>query len=164
MRQTYQERMMGHILDTIEQFLTVDGWSIHRLDDREVIKSVYEGKNGSFTCFAQEIAKHEQFVFYTVFPVRSSQATRTAVAEFITRANYGMIVGNFEMDYSDGEVRYKTSLDFEHVVITAPMLQHVIYLNVLTMDRYFPGLMRVLYAGIIPQQAIEEVEEEARTR
>jgi hypothetical protein len=26
------------------------------------------------------------------------------------------------------------------------------------MDKYFPGLMRVLYAGIAPLDAIEEVE------
>ncbi len=36
-----------------------------------------------------------------------------AVAEFITRANFGIVIGNFEIDFSDGEIRYKTSIDVE---------------------------------------------------
>ena len=80
------------------------------------------------------------------------------MAEFITRANFGMIIGNFELDYSDGEIRYKTSVDVEEVEVTDPLVRHLIYANVLTMDKYFPGLMRVLYGGISPVEAIEEVE------
>lgn len=30
-------------------------------------------------------------------------------AEFLTRANYGLVFGNFEMDMHDGEIRYKPS-------------------------------------------------------
>ena len=30
-----------------------------------------------------------------------------SMAEFLTRANYGLLNGNFEMDMGDGELRYK---------------------------------------------------------
>jgi hypothetical protein len=30
---------------------------------------------------------------------------RAPPAEFITRANYGLIIGNFELDFEDGEIR-----------------------------------------------------------
>jgi hypothetical protein len=69
-----------------------------------------------------------------------------------------MIIGNFELDYNDGEIRYKTSLDVEETPLTDALVRHLVYANVLTMDKYFPGLMRVLYAGIDPAIAIEEVE------
>jgi hypothetical protein len=90
--------------------------------------------------------------------VRTPDDKMNEVAEFITRANYGMIIGNFELDYSDGEIRYKTSVDVEDIEIGEPLIRHLVYANVLTMDKYFPGLMRVLYAGIDPVNAIEEVE------
>ncbi|HEX9018927.1 MAG TPA: YbjN domain-containing protein, partial [Anaerolineaceae bacterium] len=77
-----------------------------------------------------------------------------------TRANYGMIIGNFELDYQDGEIRYKTSVDVEDVALAESLVQNLVYANVLTMDKYLPGLMRVLYAGIEPIAAIEEVEGE----
>jgi hypothetical protein len=149
---------MGRILDTVERFLKSDDWPISPVEGRTVIKTGFEGKNGQVTCYAQERNEQEQFVFYSIFPVRTPEDKMDEVAEFITRANYGMIIGNFELDYGDGEIRYKTSVDIEEVDISEPLIRHMIYANVLTMDKYFPGLMRVLYAGINPVSAIEEVE------
>jgi hypothetical protein len=149
---------MGRILDAIAVFLEQDDWPHNLVDGRSVYKTGFEGKNGQFTCYAQERNEQEQFVFYSIFPVRAPENRLAEVAEFITRANYGMIIGNFELDYGDGEVRYKTSVDVEEVDMTQPLLRHAIYANVLTMDKYFPGFMRVIYAGIDPVDAVEEVE------
>lgn len=149
---------MGRILAVVGRFLEEDEWPYSLVEGRTVYKTGFEGKNGQFTCFAQERGEQDQFVFYSVFPVRTPESQNAAVAEFITRANYGMIIGNFELDYNDGEIRYKTSVDVEDVDVNESLVRHMIYANVLTMDKYFPGLMRVLYAGIDPITAIEEVE------
>jgi hypothetical protein len=130
------------------------------MDDRPIYKTGFEGKNGQFTCFAQERQDQQQFVFYSIFPVRVPENKMAEIAEFINRANYGMIIGNFEIDYADGEIRYKTSVDVEDVELTDPLLRHLIYANVLTIDKYFPGLMRVLYADVTAEDAIYEVEGE----
>jgi hypothetical protein len=149
---------MGRILEAVERFLKADDWPYNLLEGRSIYKTGFEGKNGQFTCYAQERDEQQQFVFYSVFPVRAPENQLADVAEFINRANFGMIIGNFELDYSDGEIRYKTSVDIEDVDLSDPLLRHMIYANVLTMDKYFPGLMRVLYGGISPVAAIEEVE------
>lgn len=149
---------MGRILNVVEQFLRADDWPYSQVEGRTVLKTGFEGKNGQFTCYAQEREEQEQFVFYSIYPVRAPDNKLAQVAEFITRANYGMIIGNFELDYADGEIRYKTSVDVEGVELSEPLVRHMVYANVLTMDKYFPGLMRVLYAGIDPVVAIEEVE------
>ena len=149
---------MGRILDAIEAFLKEDDWPYHLIEGRTVYKTGFEGQNGQFTCYAQEREEQQQFVFYSIYPVRAPDSLLPQVAEFINRANYGMIVGNFEMDYTDGEIRYKTSVDLEDTVIGKELVRHAVYANVLTMDKYFPGLMRVIYAGIDPAAAIQEVE------
>jgi len=149
---------MGRILDTVGQFLEEDDWPYSLMESRPVYKTGFEGKNGQFTCYAQERTEQQQFVFYSIFPVKVPDNKMNDLAEFITRANYGMIIGNFELDYADGEVRYKTSVDVEDVDLVEPLVRHMIYANVLTMDKYFPGLMRVLYAGISPADAVNEVE------
>jgi hypothetical protein len=69
-------------------------------------------------------------------------------------------IGNFEMDYSDGEVRYKSSLDFEGEPLTTPLIKNAIYPAVQTMDRYLPGLMSVVYGDKSPSEAITEIEGE----
>jgi hypothetical protein len=152
---------MGRILDAVRQFLEEDDWPYTLMEERLVYKTGFEGKNSQFTCYAQERAEQQQFVFYSIFPVRVPDNKLADVSEFITRANYGMIIGNFELDYGDGEIRYKTSVDVEDVDLVEPLVRHLMYANVLTMDKYFPGLMRVLYAGISPAEAIGEIETKA---
>lgn len=149
---------MGRILDAVKTFLEADDWPYSQMEGRSVYKTVFEGQNGQVNCYAQEREEQEQFVFYSVFPVHVTEGQMPELVEFITRANYGMIIGNFELDYTDGEIRYKTSMDFEDVEVEEAVLRHLIYANVLTMDKYFPGMMRVLYGGISAVDAITEVE------
>lgn len=83
---------------------------------------------------------------------------RLEVCEALTRANYGLRVGNFEMDMEDGEVRYKASLDVEGGVLGETMVQNLVRASVASFDRYYPALMRVVWAGTSPAEAIAEAE------
>ena len=62
------------------------------------------------------------------------------MAEFVTRANRGMRIGNFELDFDDGEIRYKTSMDVEGGDLTDKMIDNLLRANLTTTDRYFTGL------------------------
>jgi hypothetical protein len=73
--------------------------------------------------------------------------------EYLTRINYGLIIGNFEMDFDDGEIRYKTSIDVEDDPLTPALIRPVIYVNLLNMDRFLPGLEAVLTGELTPQAA-----------
>jgi hypothetical protein len=83
---------------------------------------------------------------------------RVAVAEALTRANYGLRIGNFEMDLADGEVRYKASVDVEDGALSETMVQNLVRASLSSFDRYYPALMRVVWAGAAPADAIAEVE------
>ena len=80
------------------------------------------------------------------------------ISELLTRANYGLNIGNFEMDFSDGEVRYKTSINVEGGQLTTTIVKKLVYANVLTLDKYFPSIMKVIYADIPPDEAIALIE------
>lgn len=146
--------------ETLGEFLRQDGWHPQRVEGRTVYRTFFSGQNGEYRCFAQVIVHLEQFLFYAVAAVHVPGELYPAVAEFITRANFGLRIGNFELDYQDGEVRYKTSLDFEDEKLTPALIRNAIYPAVTTMDRYFPGLMKVVYGGRTPYEAIEEIEAE----
>ena len=119
----------------------------------------FSGANGQVACYAQIRVDLEQLLFYVMCPVKVAEDRRSAMAEFIARANYGMRIGNFELDFSDGEVRYKSSFDFEDVVLQPEMIRNAIYPAVQTMDRYLPGLMGVIYGNKTPSEAIAEIED-----
>ena len=144
---------------TLGDFLKEDGWHPRRLDDETIYRTGFAGKNVQVACYAQIRDNLEQFLFYVMLPVKAPEGRRPAVAEFITRANYGLRIGNFEMDFADGEIRYKSSLDFEGSTLTHALIKHAVYPAVQTADRYAPGLMKVIYGDLSPHEAIREIEE-----
>ncbi len=149
---------MGAILDVAAAFFEEDGWPFQQLEGQPILQIGFQGDNGQWVCFAQAREEQAQFVFYSVCATRAPEARRSALAEFLTRANYGLIVGNFELDWSDGEVRYKTSLDVEGDRLTPALVKQLAYANVVTMDRYLPGIMRVIYGDVTPDQALAEID------
>lgn len=142
----------------LTSFLDKDEWFPRRIEGKYAYSMSYSGKNGDLRCYAIIRVDLEEFLFYAVAPVKAPEEVRPAIAEYLTRANYGLRIGNFELDYTDGEVRYKSSLGFEGQMLTSDLIRNAIYPAVHTMDRYLTGLLRVSFGGATPLEAIEEVE------
>lgn len=149
---------MGRIYDVVEEFLRLDGWPARQLEGQDILMTSFKGKKGEFNCFVQAREAQEHLVVYSVLPVLTPADRRDEMAGFITRANFDMPVGNFELDYSDGEVRYKTSADLEDVEEFQLLFRNLLFANVLSMDKYFPGLMQVIAGGMTAAEAIADIE------
>jgi hypothetical protein len=153
-----QEHPMGKIFDAVKLFFEGEKWPFVQLGDQTILQLGFESETNEWNCYARIIEEDDQFVFYSLCPEKVPQARLTPVAEYITRANYNLVMGNFEMDFDDGEVRFKTSVDVEGSQIDAGLIRNVVYANVFIMDRYLPGLLTVIEtnqsaAGVI--RAIE---------
>lgn len=147
---------MGKIFEAVIAFLEEDGWRYEQLPN-QVLRLGFSGKNANFVCYAEMHAPAETFVFYSVYPLKVPKHKRMAAAEYLTRANYGLLVGNFEFDFRDGEIRFKTSVDAEELDI-APLIKRLVYTNIMMADKYFHSLMQVIYSDIDPKLAIEQAE------
>lgn len=144
--------------ERLGEFLEEDGWDPEEAGDDYAYTLTYDGDNGELACYAQVRVDLEQFVFYVMSPVRAAPEALAAAAEFVTRANYGLRIGNFELNYADGAVRFKSSLDFEGVGLSFGLLRNVIYPAVEAMDDYLPGLREVIDRAMPPLDAIQAVE------
>lgn len=151
---------MAGIFDTVVQFFEQDAWSFSQPVDEPILQTGFQGDNANWTCYAEVREEYEQFAFFSVCPVNAPEGKRMAMAEFLVRANYGLVIGNFEMDFDDGEIRYKTSLDVRGDELSVSLVKNAVYMNVLMMDRYLPGIMAVLYGGVSPAEAIAQLEAE----
>lgn len=92
------------------------------------------------------------------YPVMVKEKFRPLAMEFITRANYGLVIGNFEMDCADGEVRYHISHLMENGCLEDETIKRLFGTGMGTADRYFPALMRVLFGGESPEDAVDLAE------
>jgi hypothetical protein len=155
----HQEHPNGWVaFEVLGTFLEEDGWHPQRVGEQTIYRVFFGGENGDLRCYAKVDVNLELFLFYALAPIKVPDEKRLIVAEYLTRANYGLRIGKFELDFNDGEVRYKSSLDFEGETLSHAWLQHAIYPAVQTMDRYLPGLMNVLYGGVSPAEAVAEIE------
>jgi hypothetical protein len=148
----------GQFFEEIVNFFEEDGWPFVQIEGEPLLQMVFQGENGKWTCYAKARDDQEQFVFYSVCPINAPDSKRLAVAEFLTRANSGMIIGNFEMDFEDGEIRYKTSIDVEDDSLSCALIKRLVYANVMMMDAYLPGIMSVIYGDVTPVDAIAQIE------
>jgi hypothetical protein len=146
------------IFSTVLEFFQEDDWPIEVDSEKTSIRTSFRGEHGQWNCFAKVGEKQQQFVFYSSFPVLVPVEKRLAVSEFLTRANYGLILGNFEMDFEDGQVNFKTSLDAEGQSFNTMAVGRLVYTNVLMMQQFFQGLMAVLYSNQTPAEAVASVE------
>src|SRR5512133_1614883 len=91
------------------------GWFVAQNDEETFLRLLYEGKNGGmWVCYAQAVEKEHLLIFYSVLQNPVEEALRLPMAELLSRINYGLKIGNFEIDLADGEVRYKTSVMLEN--------------------------------------------------
>ena len=148
---------MGEMIDIVICFLNTDEWLYHQTEDEPVFQMSFQGHHGKLTCYAHVDEAHFLFSFYSISPIYVPEEKRTAIAEFITRANYSTKIGNFEMDFSDGEVRFKTSIDVENDRLSQALISNLVYANVWMMDYYLPGMLSVIYGGISPLEALENL-------
>ena len=146
------------ILATVIDFFTKDDWTFTKLQGQSVLQMAYRGENGLWNCYAQSRETEEQFAFYSIYPELISEDKRLAMAELLTRLNYGLVIGNFEMDFNDGEVRYKTSLGVEGNVLTSQVIRRLVYANVTIMDHYLPSIQAVMEGKESPEGAIAQIE------
>ena len=149
---------MGAILDALTTFFKEENWAFSQVEGKPVLWMDFPGRNGRWTCFAREDEEKQIFLFHSYLPVKAPEDKRPVLADFLTRANYGLYIGNFEMDFNDGEVRYKTSIDVEGTELNHALIKGAVYANVAIMDKYLPGIMSVIYGGSSPTEAIALVE------
>ena len=68
------------------------------------------------------------------------------------------LLGNFEMDYDEGEVRFRTSLMAEGS-LTHEVLDRYIQMPAAMLDRYAPGLAAIVADGEIAGEALRRVQD-----
>ncbi len=145
------------INQVITYFFDADDWDYVRLEDGETLETSFIGDNGRWNCLAKAREEDQQFLFYSICPITTPEDRRSQMAEFLTKANCGLILGNFELDYADGEVCYKTSIDVEGDRLTSALIESLVYTNVTMMDQYVPSIIAVIN-GMSPDEAIAKVE------
>lgn len=98
------------------------------------------------------------FTCYAVSPIGAGRKLHK-MAEFEARANYGLRVGNFEMDFNDGEIRYKVHYHLsDDEDPSDEQVESSIMIPISMFKRYAPGMFAMFFNGMSPEEAVEKCE------
>jgi hypothetical protein len=118
------------------------------LEGAQVLRSHFHADAGDWVTFAHVRTEPRQVVVYSVADQRCPDERRNAMAEYVTRANFGLVLGNLELDLSDGEVRAKTSLGLGRAQLddqsVTEVVEGLVEANLRVFHRYLPGVIAVV--------------------
>ena len=143
-------------IEIIRKVLTEDGFTPEEVGDNALMfglaDDLYDG------AIAHIVEEEERFIFYIEFAGRTPKTRRTEVAEFVTRANWGILIGNFELDFEDGSVRYKSSVGYTNSRLTKALVRNAIGAARDACEAFGPALHSVMDGTKSVAAALKETE------
>ena len=149
----------GILADTLREVFSAAG-----------ILATFEDKNGigiftirmKLRCRLQSaqmmvLVREDNYSTITTLPLTADTDHRLAMAEYLTRVNWGMRNGNFELNMTDGEIRYKTYVHGGTETPDMGAARLAVMLPFLMIDRYGDGLIDVLFGFKTPREAFEAI-------
>lgn len=139
----------------IVNFFKQQNWEYTTIKGKTILFLGINGENGKFQCVAEIDEDEKRFIFFSICGTNVPKEKRLIMCELLVRLNFNKFLGNFEMDYEDGEIRYKTCILFGNELIEPQILEYTIMANILTMDTSLNGLMKLINDNITPLEVYE---------
>jgi hypothetical protein len=142
---------MTELMQIVMQFL--DGASIRhepRGDASVMVQMAHAGGKWDVTFYDV----NDCLAVTSVFPLNAPEPRRGAAAELLTRMNWALVIGAWEMDYADGEIRFKTSQPARSQTPTEEQVRDLWGINLGTFVEAWPALADVLFAERTPSEAL----------
>lgn len=130
-------------------------WS--RSEDRSICTD-FRGEVGTYRIFAQVDADDNLFQVFGYSPVRVPIGSRPAVAETVVRANYGLKVGKFEMDFDEGELRFQAAQVLVDDDLADATIHRLIGTTMAMLNTYLPAVLSVIYGNELPKDVVRHAE------
>jgi len=148
---------MGRIFDAVRAVLDEDGIRYDVIEGVTALRFGFRTEEHQWACLVEVREQQDLLLFVGVVPGRVDEARRAAVGELLHRINYGLAVGNFELDFDDGEARFRTSVDFEGSQLAPGMIRQVLRANLASMSRYLAPIVKVASGQAAPVEALATV-------
>ncbi len=156
----------GPIQQAAGQVYADGGWPAVELEDGSGFTLAIDGSDTSWSALAVTDDDGDAFVFYSLAPVDAPPEKLARVAEFLHRANLGLVTETFELNPDSGEIRLRTGIDLatlppvlkEDGELLRAIVNDLSAANVGVFDRYVAGLVAVVVGDVSPAEVIAEIE------
>ncbi len=145
----------GNPIDLIEELVMANDWAFDRASESEMVVEIAGRWCSYHLCFVWDIEL--QAVFFSChLDVKTTPASRRAVAELLAKANERLWLGHFELSHEDGLVSYRHTLPLRGTAgMAADQLEDLVDCGVGESERFYPALQLVVWGGRDPDEALQ---------
>jgi len=136
-----ESRTVASIQETVSQVVLKRGWALTQLPDKQIWSLRLKGQR-VYECYLQIDAGEGLVVFYGVVPSKVAPEARTEAAVSLAAINYGLAVGKFELDLTDGELRFSNGIDVTGTTLDPVVFSRMVDHTVDMLDAYTPTLLK----------------------
>lgn len=146
------------LFERVAAYLDANDWNYTTNEENKYFSTNCRLKDASVRVILDvyEAEDWQRVLVYSCFPVYVPENRRAAVAETITRINYGMIFGNLDMDFCDGEVRVRTIVEAGGELADT-MIDRALASNLDTAGRFLAPILAVAFGNAAPGKALDLV-------
>ncbi len=146
--------VMNGVIEEVIKLIEKNQWTYNLEADKPVIHTGVTGKSGQWKCAAVVGGNGEHVLFLSIFPGIVPANRRAACSELLNRINFGLTHGCFELDFDDGEIRYRTCVPVLEGQLAPQAVEYLVFTNLFAVDRFFASIMKVVFADISPKEAL----------
>jgi hypothetical protein len=143
------------LLSSVRAMLDARNYAYQQLDAQSLTLS-HRSQHGTYALYFTTNDETDFVGLMTTLGSRIPVSRRAQVAEALSRINLLLWLGNFELDFSDGELRFRIGIDVEDVRVSETMLSNMLGATLHSMDRYHVALMRIAFGEVEPVVALAE--------
>ena len=116
--------------------LTKNNFHYEAHDAEMVITLTVHGEDLPQPTIIRVMADRNVVQILSPIPSRIPEDKRMDAAVAVCVANYGMINGAFDLDMSDGEIRYRVAQGFHDTELSEEMVRYMLQIVFFTTDKY----------------------------
>lgn len=144
----------------ITDFFIAEDWAVSRFDSDAPapgVRGAFKGDSGEWIVDVMWFDDVEELVVHSTVARPVPDDRRAPVAGYLTFVNFGLTLGSIEVSPVSGELRARTGVAVSQAQLTEDLVARQVYANVLTLDRYLPGVIQVVW-GTEPHVAYAAID------
>jgi hypothetical protein len=126
----------------MKQFL--EQKEIQYMEADELLRIDVEGERSNWQVFFRPVDEEKLLVIYSLFHYKAPAEKLKEVALLLSEINYGLKIGNFEINLENGEIHFKTYLDIVDDNLPQLWIERSISINVTTMEHFAPRIVKAV--------------------
>lgn len=153
-------------LNEIESWLKKNRWTYRKRREAGIIEMDMSLQCELNHCQVIVWMKDDDCFVMGRVPLQVEKDARTRVGEYLCRVNYGLFSGHFDLNYDDGEIRYKAFLkkDETDQEQRRKNMEEALVCPAVMFDMYGPGLLEVWRGERTPAEVMENINDMEKQR